>query len=251
MRRFIAYVGTALVVLIAGCGGSADPSADPTASPTVNPLAALEAQFVAKRGVKVSEIQETHVDGELFNNGNRDGVVQFSGIGVDGYDITMKTELMDAPIRTLAIGSSSYQSGGTIADVLPDGKKWRKSESEPGKRTPFFTPMLILEPATLKAVLATMAKQSGGVYEGTITLGALHAVSPSFQAEDLTDTREAALVMSWRMSVGLDGLPTRLVTSYSDPEYTLGPLEKKSDIRFSSWGTPVELASPPEKETST
>ncbi|MEO3855357.1 hypothetical protein ABGB08_10650 [Acrocarpospora sp. B8E8] len=57
--------------------------------------------------------------------------------------------------------------------------------------------------------------------------------------------------MSWRMSVGPDGLPTRLVTSYSDPEYTLGPMEKKSDIRFSSWGTPVELASPPEKETST
>ncbi|WP_347588928.1 hypothetical protein [Acrocarpospora sp. B8E8] len=53
------------------------------------------------------------------------------------------------------------------------------------------------------------------------------------------------------MSVGPDGLPTRLVTSYSDPEYTLGPMEKKSDIRFSSWGTPVELASPPEKETST
>jgi hypothetical protein len=111
--------------------------------------------------------------------------------------------------------------------------------------------MLILEPATLKAVLATTAKQSGGGYEGTITLGALHAVSPSFQAEDLTDTREAGLVMSWRMSVGPDGLPTRLVTSYSDPEYTLGPLEKKSDIRFSSWGTPVKLASPPEKETST
>ncbi|WP_155341607.1 hypothetical protein [Acrocarpospora corrugata] len=241
----------ALVVLTAGCGSPADAPADAAASPTVSPMAALETQLVAKRGVKVSEIQETHVDGELFNSGNRDGIVEFSGTGVAGYEYTMKTELMDTPIRTLAIGSYSYQSGGAIADALPDGKTWLQSKSEPEKRTPFFSPMLILEPATLKAVLATTAKQSGGLYEGTITLGALHAVSPSFQTEDLTDTREAALVMSWRMSLGQDGLPTRLLTSYSDPEYTLGPLEKKSDIRFSSWGTPSEIAPPPKNDTTT
>ncbi|GAA1017273.1 hypothetical protein Aple_094380 [Acrocarpospora pleiomorpha] len=237
--------------LATACGAPAAPAPSQGIA-QVNPLDALTAQLVEGRGVSVRELQETHVDGEKFNDGERTGKVQFNPAGVEGYDVTMKTSLMESGTRSVAVGPHTYQSGDPVEEVLPKGKKWQRWPSEPGKRSPFFTPMLILEPSTLKAVLATETEQIADVRKGQITLGALSAASPSLSADEIwrPDDREAALVMTWQMWTNPEGLPVRLLTEYRDPAAPLGDTLRKSDIRFTSWGGAVDLRKPPARLVS-
>lgn len=221
------------------------------ATTTADPVAALKAQFIANHGVKILEGQRTVVDGEQFNKGKRRGVVQFAPDGVTGFDYTMSTNLMDKPIRTLSIGPYTYQSGGAIAEALPKGKKWLRLPSKPGARSPFFTPVFILEPATLKAVLSTTSGTAAGVRKGAITLGALFKVSPTYRAANFKalSAKAAAVKVSWKLWTAKNGLPTRLVTAWTD-DGALGPSKKTSDIRFTSWDTRSTLAAPPAAQTA-
>ncbi len=118
----------------------------------------------------------------------------------------------------------------------------------PASGPPFFSPVLILEPSTLKALIATQEAQSAGVRR-KITLAALAAASSAYAAD--ASARPGTLVVSWQLWVDPKGLPARLVTEYADLKAPLGATTWKSDITFSAWGEPVTLAKPPAKLVTT
>ncbi|WP_459805418.1 hypothetical protein [Herbidospora sp. RD11066] len=235
-------------VLATGCASEETPAGEVNvASP--DPVRALAAVLGEGRGVAVTEHQETRVEGDDLNQGDRKGTILLNASGVEGYDVTMKTDLMDSASRSVALGPHTYQSGGPVGEVLPKGKKWMQWPSEPGKRSPFFSPVLILEPSTLKALIGTQEEQGPGTRKGKITLAALAAASPAFAADE--SARPGTLVVSWQMWVDPKGLPTRLVTEYADPKAPLGATTWRSDIAFSAWGEPVTLEKPPAKLVTT
>ncbi|WP_433251838.1 hypothetical protein ACQPYK_06720 [Streptosporangium sp. CA-135522] len=225
------------------------------AATPADPVAALRAQFAAQRGVKIAESGRTASGRKPFSAQKRRGVVQFGVSGVTGYDILTKSDLAgdDAkPVRNLAVGGNVYMNGGVIGEGIPEGKKWLKARGEIGDLSPFSTPVLLLEPATLKALLSTStAKKPGArLHKGTITFGALYRVSPSYRARlhgKRPGAKVADMTVAWRLWLDRDGLPGRLVTSWAEAPLSMG-ITRVSDVRFAFWGTPVNLVAPPEEE---
>ncbi|GGP94922.1 hypothetical protein [Streptosporangium pseudovulgare] len=241
MKRWIIVAATALAVPTAAVPAAAK------AAPA-DPVAALEARFVAGHGVRIVESGRTYSGRELLSAQKRRGTVEFGPSGVAGHDVLSKSDLPgdDAtPLRTRTVGGDTYLSGGMI------GRKWVRSSTRAA--SPFFTPVMLLEPATLKSLLPA-AKKGGSAgkkagpstFKGTTTLGALYRVSPSYRAS-LGGKRPAAAVaatkVSWRLWLGRDRLPARLVTSWAVPPRDMR-VTRVSDVRFASWGTPVTLTAP-------
>lgn len=194
-----------------------------------DPVTALKQQFVPGQGVRFTERAETAIDGDLFSVSKRRGVVEFDRSGVVAYDFRARSGLAEGAVRTIAAGSATYQRGGVI------GKKWVRSASRPGARTPFFSPVLVLDPAATKAMLAT---------KGMITGSALYQASPSYRAT-VGSAQQAPAFIFWKLSTDSAGRPAKLVTRWTEPPGTLGDVSKKSTIRFSSWGLPVKIVAPP------
>ncbi|MEU6738822.1 hypothetical protein [Streptosporangium sandarakinum] len=242
MKRWIIVAATALAVPTA-----AVPAAAAKAAPA-DPAAALQARFVAGHGVRIVESGRTYSGRELLSAQKRRGTVEFGPSGVAGHDVLSKSDLPgdDAtPLRTRTVGGDTYLSGGMI------GRKWARSSARAA--SPFFTPVMLLEPATLKSLLP--AGKKGGsagkkarpsTFKGTTTLGALYRVSPSYRAS-LGRKRPTAAVaatkVNWRLWLGRDRLPARLVTSWTVPPRAMR-VTRVSDLRFSSWGTPITLTAP-------
>ncbi|MDP9862923.1 MULTISPECIES: hypothetical protein [Streptosporangium] len=249
MKRWIILVAGALIL-----STTAAPAHARTA-PT-DPVTALKAQFVAQRGVKIVESGRTNSDGKPLSAQKRRGVVQFGASGVAGYDILTRSDLPGekaTPVRNLAVGGNVYMSGGVIGESLPEGRKWMRTPGKIRDLSPFLTPVLVLEPATLKALLSTSTVKKPGatLHKGVITFGALYRVSPSYRADlrKRPNAKVAAMKVAWRLWTGRDGLPSRLVTSWAEPPLSMG-VTRVSDVRFASWGTPVHLVAPQE-ETAT
>ncbi|GAA4226233.1 cytochrome c5 [Streptosporangium album] len=261
MKRWITVmsgvlVATAAVAPVNAQTAMADArtaAASAQAAPT-DPVAALTAQFAAGRGVKIAEISRTNSDGKPLSAQKRRGVAQFDVSGVAGYDILTASALSGEnakPVRNLAIDGNVYISGGLVGEGLPDGRKWMRAPGKIRDLSPFQTPVLVLEPATLKTLLATSkAKKPGAaLHTGTVTFGALYHASPSYRAglHGRPSARVAAMTVTWRLWLGGDGLPLRLVTSWAEPPLSM-KVTRVSDVRFASWGAPVKLTAPPIEE---
>ncbi|MGI5158429.1 hypothetical protein [Microbispora sp. CA-102843] len=167
------------------------------------------------------------------------------------YDLTIKTKQLGGQMRLLAAGGYTYQSGGPLQQELPDGKIWWRARFTASDRNPFYSVPPIFESATYKALLATTTKRTGGVYQGAITLGTLYKVSPSLRAQpEMKPTqREAKLKVHWWLWMDRRSLPTRLYTTFADPGYPTGAMSSRTDMRFSSWGTKVQLTLPDKENT--
>ncbi|MEU7892019.1 hypothetical protein AB0B45_04050 [Nonomuraea sp. NPDC049152] len=194
-----------------------------------DPVVALKQQFVPGHGVTFTERAKTMIDGDPFSSSKRRGVVQFDRSGVVSYDVKARSGLAKGAVRTIAVGEATYQRGGVI------GKKWVRSPSKPGARTPFFSPILVLDPSAMKAMLAT---------KGMITGSALYEASPSFRAT-VQSAKEAPSSIFWKLSTDPEGRPAKLVTWWTEPPGALGSVSKKSTLRFTSWGVPVNITAPP------
>ncbi|GAA0435703.1 hypothetical protein Acor_55760 [Acrocarpospora corrugata] len=233
-----------LVPLVTAMSVVLTPAAASATERRPDPVAALKKQLVSGHGVKVVERRWTYIDHKLSRHIDWiEGVLQFNRGGVAGYEVRVKSGPQAGRIRTIAIGPYAYQSGGAVTK----GKTWRRTASKPGRRSPFLTQMMIVEPATLKAVLATTTHFQSGVYRGTISLGKLYAVSPSYRGDTANrpDAREAELTVNWMMHTNKVGLPTLLVTKLADPENDLGYTNRNSEIVFTFWGKQVNLVPPP------
>ncbi|MGW5260552.1 hypothetical protein ACWEQG_06250 [Microbispora sp. NPDC004025] len=61
--------------------------------------------------------------------------------------------------------------------------------------------------------------------------------------------REAELKVHWRLWTDRKGLPTRLYTTFADPDYPTEAMSSRTDMRFSSWETKVRLTVPDKEST--
>ncbi len=241
-----------------------------------DPLAALQSKLGAGRGVSFSDSLKLAAGKERTVVITRKGVLQFDGSGVVASDHTSRPRIKSGdldelvvagqnsydenskafakalngiakPERTVRVKNVSYISGGMFGEFLPEGKKWiRYPGSINGVLDSLggLQPQLVnaAEPGTLKALLAHAVKQPGG-YTGKISLGELHKVSPWFRASmPLKPTgAQAEQVLSWRLSVGSDGLPTRLTSTYVG-----GPNSSSITMEtdYTGWGSKVSVKAP-------
>ncbi|MFJ2030299.1 hypothetical protein [Streptosporangium sp. NPDC087985] len=268
MKRWITAVSGALAVSAATAPVNAQAAVVNTPATVVSthavavnarvaatdPVAALTARFAAGHGVTIAEISRTSSGGMLLFAQKRRGVAQFDAAGMTGYDILTASALPGetaTPVRSLAVGGNVYTSGGLLGEGLPDGRKWMRAPGRISDLSPFLTPVLALEPATLKTLLSTskVKKADAALHTGTVTFGALYRASPSYRAHlrGRPSAQVAAMTVTWRLWLGGDGLPRRLVTSWAEPPLSM-KVTRTSDVRFASWGTPVNLTAPLSEE---
>jgi hypothetical protein len=223
MKQTLTVSALAVAVLL--------PASPAQAAPPKDPASAVAAQFKKNRGVKFAESHRTHIDGDLFNQGTRRGVIQLSPTGTIGYD--SRTTTIIGSVRILAIGPYSYMSGKLAA--VPKGQTWNKVPSKVKGRVPFFTKIDLTDPAVVRALLQTAKVKKKGFHQGTITLDTLRqAGAPNVQGD---------IPVAWKLWTDAKHLPIRLNTKWTESGI-VGERQMTSDLRFTGWGSKVALRPP-------
>ena len=220
MKRVIAGISTAVAVTLA----TAVPAQ--AAPAPADPIKALKSQFVAGKGMKFADLSVVTWDDESEPYIQRTGSFQFGKTGITASDISSKsTEKSSdpraadptgifAPSRTIRIGTTSYLSGGSYRESMPEGKTWYKDQKGmTGGSSGWFGQLVnVAEPATLASLLKG-AKRAGVSYSGTTTFGKLAKVSPWFRASPATPVERQdrgdlqAHGEPWRAPAAPDHLP--------------------------------------------
>jgi hypothetical protein len=254
VKRVIAGIAAAMVTMSV--------AATPVQAATADPVKALKSRFVAGKGVKFTDVA-TLV--EFTGNTTflkRTGSFQFGRAGIVASDVTAKlttSEIsaipsnlswsLNRPERTIRIGTTSYYSGGPWAP--PKGKTWIKHPHgmSAGFSGWYGQLVNVAEPATLKTLI-TKGKRTGRTYSGTISFGALEKISPWMRNVSLTRLgSDKTAVLRFRLTLGADRLPQRLVTVYPGSTHVsaaVGEDRRLSvETRYTGWGSRVTVKAPP------
>jgi hypothetical protein len=268
-RRWIAVLAVAATVPALATATAA--SAQSTA---LSPVDALKRQFADKHGVKITELKTSETDGRAGLKTQLTGKAQFGESGVVASDTTLKLDLngldlddesadANKPSRTIVVKGAAYRQGGAITDVLPMGKSWLQIADKGTSPIPTTGLVNVFEPNTLKAVLATTASKRRDaiidgtrttLHQGTISLSKLYSSSSWFRGVMAKKPAglSAKLKVSWRLWLGTDQLPRRLMTGWM--QQVVGVNSSKStsisDIRFAGWGDKLEIKAPPSEEVA-
>ncbi|MFF0307345.1 hypothetical protein ACFYSC_07950 [Streptosporangium sp. NPDC004379] len=238
-----------------------------------DPLAALRSQMGGGRGVSfVDKTKVTSPQGSRVL-AQRDGVLGFGASGIAASDQTgkMRIKLSDLgidpddedtkgiagfakPERVVRVGKASYISGGYFGEFLPEGKTWLRYPAETLGMLGVITQKVnAAEPATLKALLAHATTERPGFYSGKITYGELNKISPWFRASvsgARITGRYAKIKVSWKLFLGSDRLPQRLVTSEASTADD-GRSTMETDTRYTGWGAEVSVKAPAPEDVAT
>jgi hypothetical protein len=156
---------------------------------------------------------------------------------------------LNRPERTIRIGTTSYYSGGPWAP--PKGKTWIKHPHgmNAGFSGWYGQLVNVAEPATLKTLI-TKGKRTGRTYSGTISFSALGKISPWMRSTNLTgvSTNDKTAVLRFRLTLGPDQLPQRLVTVYPGTHISAAVAEDRQvsvETRYTGWGSRVTVKAPP------
>ncbi|MFC4531380.1 hypothetical protein [Sphaerisporangium dianthi] len=265
MRRLIALVATAAVapaLTLAATPATARsaPAAAAKAAPATpkpvpgSPADALRLQFAKKSSVRVDEYTRMGIDGEDLFAYRQTGSLRFGKSGVDAY--SLKTTLKgdagdgDTTVRTVVIDGKMYLKSALYDELLPAGRTWVRV----AKAAPYSNSVDILQPKTLKALLATTKAESPGgkvggarttLLRGSIALSALARTTPSL-ASLATARKGPKIMVPWKLWVGGDRLPRRFQTKISLPVGPgMGDVYIANDNRYASWGGKAVIAAPP------
>ncbi|MER5622778.1 hypothetical protein ABT061_17235 [Streptosporangium sp. NPDC002544] len=254
MKRVIAGVAVATVTTFV--------AATPVQAAAADPVKALKSQFVAGKGVKFTDVV-TLV--EFAGNTpylKRTGSFQFGRTGIVASDVSAKRTTDDPgipsgivwslgrPERTIRIGTTSYYSGGPWAPSK--GKTWIKHPNgmNAGFSGWYGQLVNVAEPATLKALI-TKGKRTGRTYSGTISFGALEKISPWLRNVSLNrlSGNSKAAVLRFRLTLGSDQLPQRLITVYPGSTHVSAAVGEDRQLsvetRYTGWGSRVTVKAPP------
>ncbi|MEO3798246.1 hypothetical protein ABGB14_49315 [Nonomuraea sp. B10E15] len=151
--------------------------------------------------------------------------------------------LEETPLRVISSGHDDYVSGPRFADVLPQGTNWVRY---PHTDLPASNPLLdVLEPATLKALLAHRTSWRGEVVKGTIKADKLVKVSRSFASNfHGYSISKPVSTISYTLRLSGAGLVERLTTKGALRHWKGSVLRVESDTRYSAWGRRVTVAPP-------
>ncbi|WP_329089161.1 MULTISPECIES: hypothetical protein [unclassified Streptosporangium] len=254
MKRVIACIAVATV--------TTSVAVSPVQAAAADPVTVLKSRFAVGKGVKFTDVTTL-----LDFTGNtsflrRTGSFQFGRAGIvasdtsakrtaDGAEIPLGVSwIVDKPERTIRIGTTSYYSGGVWAP--PKGKTWIKHPH--GMNAGFsgwYSQLVnVAEPATLKALI-TKGKRTGRTYSGAISFGALEKISPWMRNVSLTrlSGESKTAVLRFRLTLGSDQLPQRLVTVYPGSTHVSAAVGEDRQLsvetRYTGWGSRVTVKAPP------
>ncbi|WP_062437012.1 hypothetical protein [Herbidospora daliensis] len=252
MRSLIPVVSAAALLLVAAPAQAAAPK---------DPVKAVRAMLLPGKGVTFTDVTDlvTLDDGGVAVQ-RRTGALMFGRGKIAASDITATWE--KGPLgdshndgRTIRIGTVVYSSGGEFKGKLPKGKRWFKQAKNgmTGDANGWFSQVVnVAEPATL-AALVKAGKRSGNNYSGTITFARLAKVSPWFKAT--LPIRWDKTVLTYKLTVGGNGLPQKLATSFPATGIWDSPSWEgrtfKTETRYRGWGGKVSIKAPAANQVTT
>ncbi|MER7506191.1 hypothetical protein AB0L05_35555 [Nonomuraea pusilla] len=248
------------VILIAGLAQLV--AAPAQAAPRANPVTALRAALIRGKGVNIVSTAKVDHGRGLYYTVNLDGMVGFGPQGEIASDTSQRMQfskammsglkklgmaedaaLEETPLRVISSGYDDYVSGPQFADVLPQGTNWvRYSHTD----LPASNPLLeVLEPATLKTLLAHRTSWRGGVVKGTIKADKLVKVSGSFASRFRGYSwSKPVSTISYTLRLSTAGLVERVTAKGILHHWKGSVLRVEADTRYSAWGQQVTVALP-------
>ena len=219
-------------------------TATPAQAAPADPVKALKKQYVAGKGVRVSESAVTKVTGSKAGAPiTTKGVVGFGKSGVVSADLRTGGKGLGPsnalPPRAITIGEYTYAQGGLFSDRLPDDKKWVRYPSAGAPRIG-NQPLDIFRPGVLKELVTSAKSFKGGSYRGAITFGRL----AKLYGEKL-DKTYGKVSISYVLDVNSKGLVSRLRSEYSLDFGLLGKTTSTVSTRYTGWGGKVTVKAPP------
>ncbi|GGT12560.1 hypothetical protein ACFFV7_49480 [Nonomuraea spiralis] len=231
-----------------------------------DPVEALRAALTRGKGVNIVATAKSDHGGGVFYTLDLDGTIGFGPQGEIASDTSQRMQFSktmisalkklgmaeelavdELPLRVISSGYDDYVSGPRFADVLPRGTSWvRYAYTD----LPASNPLLeVLEPATLKALLAHRTSWRGGVVKGMITSDKLVKISQSFASRFLGYSRSKPVsTISYTLRLSTTGLVERVTAKGVLHHWKGSVLRVTSDTRFSTWGRQVTIALPLQSE---
>ncbi|MFD9942070.1 hypothetical protein ACFWYW_48970 [Nonomuraea sp. NPDC059023] len=236
------------------------------AAPGTDPVTALRAALIRGKGVnfefaaKVDHGQGLRYtlnlegtagfgpEGEIASDTSQQ--MRYSKAAVRGlkeFGLVEEAALEEAPLRVISSRYVDYVAGPRFADVLPEGTHWVRYRHTD---LPSTNPLLeVLEPATLKALLAHRTSWRGGVVKGTIKGDKLVKVSDAFAARFRGYSFGKPLsTISYTLRLSTAGLVERATVKAVMHHWRGSVFRVETDTRYSDWGRQVTVALPLESE---
>jgi hypothetical protein len=252
------------VILIAGLAQLV--AAPAQAAPRIDPVKALQAALTRGMGVNiVSTAKVDHGRGTYYTR-DIDGTVGFGPQGETASDTSQRLRfsktmmsglkklgmaedaaLEEMPLRVISSGHDDYVSGPLFADALPQDTNWvRYSNTDLPAGNP---PLEVLEPATLKALLAHRTSWRGGVVKGTIKTDKLAKASRSFAAHfgGYSGAKPVSTI-TYTLHLSSTGLVERVSAMGVLHHWKGSLLRIESDTRYSAWRRQVTVLLPLEND---
>ncbi|MEU7856973.1 hypothetical protein [Nonomuraea sp. NPDC049141] len=227
------------------------------AAPRVDPVKALKAELTRGKAVNVVSTVKVNYGRGLSISVDMDGTIGFGPQGEIASDLsqTMRyskkpmsivkeddAALWQTPLRMISSAYDDYVSGPLVDDALPQGTRWVRYRDTDLPASDLV--LEVLEPATLKALLAHRASWRDGVLKGTIKTDRLAKVSPSFVSHFGSRSKSGRVgKVSYTIRLGSTGLVERLSAIAVLPFYD-GSIRIESDTRYSAWGRQVTVLLP-------
>ncbi|WP_155338494.1 hypothetical protein [Acrocarpospora corrugata] len=147
-------------------------------------------------------------------------------------------------------GSRYYDSADNFLGTIPDGKTWVHRKGSFILAYFSHQPFDVFNPAVISVLLKNRTPTrvpTGYLYRGTTPSSPLDkATRDSTRGTDQMpfDLPGGGPDISWRLWTDLNGLPQRLMTSFTvgAGKYAITGI---ADTRYSGWGSPVDISAPP------
>ncbi|MEU7831494.1 hypothetical protein [Nonomuraea sp. NPDC049129] len=232
------------------------------AAPRVDPVKALQAALTRGKGVNIVSTVKVDQGRGFYYTVDVDGTVGFGPQGETAADTSQRLRfsktmmsglkklgmaedaaLEETPLRVISSGYDDYVSGPQFADALPQGTNWvRYSATDQPASNP---PLEVLEPATLKALLAHRTSWRDGLVKGTIKADKLVKVSRSFASRFRGySISKPVSTISYTLRLSAAGLVERVTARGVLHHWKGSLLRVESDTRYSGWGREVTVLLP-------
>ncbi|MEV0382050.1 hypothetical protein [Nonomuraea sp. NPDC050643] len=255
MKRTI--VGVALVAGVVQLTGTPAQAAS-----KIDPVKVLQTQLARGKAVNVRSTAKVAYTSSLVATSTLEGTIGFGPGRAVASDVAQtvryskallrtltktrpkETEaLQQGPIRMISSEEASYVAGPVVDAALPPDTSWVRYRSE---LPPSNLLLEVLEPATLKTLLAARTSAGGGVVKGSVKASRLAKVSPAFAALFSTPPRAGRDgSIAYTLWFSPDGLIERVSAKAVLPLY-VSTIRVESDTRFSDWGREATVLLPME-----
>ncbi|WP_043618989.1 hypothetical protein [Nonomuraea candida] len=229
------------------------------AASSTDPVKALKAELTSGRAVNLTATAKVTYAGGRVVTSAIDGTIGLGSRGPVASDLGQTVQynekllremkkaapketegLQAGPVRLISSGGVSYVSGPVVDETLmPHGASWVRY---PGVKLPPSNLMVeVLDPATLKTLVAHRTSWKDGILKGAIKPAKLAAASAPFA--ERYGTRFKTGTISYTLWFGDKGLVRRVAVKATLP-VSKSTVRVESDTRFAGWGREVTVNLP-------